>query len=243
MRLSKERPNTGLEERMDVEFTARQVKISKGMKDGATEGIERIALVLGKITSAKFTFWAERHLQIVEITLQSKHHNIVAKGESASQESAVREALAHAELQAQRFRDKARTSKRLPRVAPSAEARGPRKTGRVAIEASMEASREASAEAAQGASRNGHSAPIARPPGKQTKAAITVHSFPGKPAVVEPHILSAAEALAIRPMTIEEAVKEAEFRDRDLLIFRNPAGDLFVLHRRRDGKMELIEVP
>jgi putative sigma-54 modulation protein len=90
---------------------------------------------------------------------------------------------------------------------------------------------------------NGHRSPIARPPGRQTKAAITVHSFPGKPAVVEPHILVAAEALAIRPMRIEEAVKEAEFRDQDLLIFRDPAGDLFVLHRRRDGKMELVEVP
>ena len=93
------------------------------------------------------------------------------------------------------------------------------------------------------AEHNGHRPAIARPPGRQTKAAITVHSFPGKPAVVEPHILSAAEALAIRPMTIEEAVKEAEYRDRDLLVFRNLAGDLFVLHRRRDGTMELVEIP
>jgi putative sigma-54 modulation protein len=168
----------------------------------------------------------------------------VAKGESASQESAVREALAHAELQAQRFRDKVRTNKRLPRVAPTAEARGPRKRGRVVLEASIEAGHDAAAEARQNANNNGHVVPpIARPPGTKTKAAITVHSFPGNPAVVEPHILSAAEAWAIRPMTIEEAVKEAEFRDRDLLIFRNPAGDLFVLHRRRDGKMELVEVP
>jgi putative sigma-54 modulation protein len=45
------------------------------------------------------------------------------------------------------------------------------------------------------------------------------------------------------PMTIEEAVKDAEFRDRDLLIFRNAAGDTFVLHRRRDGQMELVEMP
>jgi len=28
-----------------------------------------------------------------------------------------------------------------------------------------------------------------------------------------------------------------------LLIFRDPNGELFVLHRRRDGKMELVEVP
>ena len=81
---------------MDVEFTARQVKVSKGMKDGATEGIERIALVLGKVTAAKLTFWAERHLQIVEITLQIRHHGIVSKGEAVTQESALRQALAHA---------------------------------------------------------------------------------------------------------------------------------------------------
>ena len=113
----------------------------------------------------------------------------------------------------------------------AAETRGPRKTGRI----SPEPVAAAEAEVAKPA--------VARAPGKRTKAAITVHSFPGKPAVVEPHILNAAEALAIRPMTIEEAVKEAEFRDRDLLIFRNQAGEMFVLHRRRDGKMELVEIP
>jgi putative sigma-54 modulation protein len=220
---------------MEVEFTARQVRISKVLKAGAEEGIERIALVLGRITSAALTFRAERHLQIVEISLQSRLHSIVARGESPSQETALREALAHAEHQAQRFRDRGRTRKRLPKVAPTAEARAPRKTSRSRLERVPEP-----AESAEG---NGHRPAIARPPGRQTKAAITVHSFPGKPAVVEPHILSAHEALAIRPMTIEEAVKEAEFRDRDLLVFRNMAGDLFVLHRRRDGKMELVEVP
>ena len=224
---------------MEVEFTARQVKVSKAMKDGATDGIERIALVLGKVTAAKLTFWAERHLQIVEITLQSRHHGIVSKGEAVTQESALRQALAHAELQAQRFRDRTRTRKRLPKVAPTAEVRGPRKTGRIRLAAASDTNITTDIPAEQ----NGHRPAIARPPGRQTKAAITVHSFPGKPTVVEPHVLSASEALAIRPMTIEEAVKEAEFRDRDLLVFRDLAGDLFVLHRRRDGTMELVEVP
>jgi len=77
----------------------------------------------------------------------------------------------------------------------------------------------------------------------KAKTAIAVHSFPVSSAIVEPHILSSGEAIAVKPMTIEEAVKDAEFRDRDLLIFRNRAGDLFVLHRRRDGQMELVEVP
>jgi putative sigma-54 modulation protein len=60
---------------------------------------------------------------------------------------------------------------------------------------------------------------------------------------VEPHILKSGEAISLKPMTIEEAVKDTEFRDRDLLIFRNAAGDLYVLHRRRDGQMELVEIP
>ena len=83
--------------------------------------------------------------------------------------------------------------------------------------------------------------------GKLTRAkvrtSIAVHSFPVSTALVEPHIMSSGEAISVKPMTIEEAVKDAEFRDRDLLIFRNRLGDLFVLHRRRDGQMELVEVP
>lgn len=61
--------------------------------------------------------------------------------------------------------------------------------------------------------------------------------------MVEPHLVKSGEAIALKPLTIEEAVKEVEFRDRDLLVFRNAMGDLFVLHRRRDGQMELVEIP
>ncbi len=209
---------------MEVEFTARQVKISKSLKEDASEGVERIQLVLGKINSATMTFRAERHLQVVELALKTRQHSIVAHGEADTQVSALRHALAHAELQAQRFRDKIRTRKRLPKVDSTVEELAPRKTSRAAIEAA----------AVDGpAARNGARPAVARAPGRQAKTAITVHSFPGKAAGVEPHVLSASEALAIRPMTIEEAVKEAEFRDRDLLVFRDPAGDLFVPSRTR----------
>jgi putative sigma-54 modulation protein len=51
------------------------------------------------------------------------------------------------------------------------------------------------------------------------------------------------EAIAMRPMTVEEAVKECEFRDREVFIFRDAKGKVNVLHRRKDGKIELIEVP
>jgi len=82
-----------------------------------------------------------------------------------------------------------------------------------------------------------------QPASAKARAAIAVHSFPTNTAVVEPHIVSSTEAIAMKPMSIEEAVKEAEFRDRDLLVFRNTGGELYVLHRRRDGQMELVEIP
>ncbi len=81
-----------------------------------------------------------------------------------------------------------------------------------------------------------------KPARSKARASIAVHSFPSQATVVEPHIVKNGECFAMRPLTIEEAVKDAEFRDRDLLIFHDPAGDMYVLHRRRDGQMELVEI-
>jgi putative sigma-54 modulation protein len=61
--------------------------------------------------------------------------------------------------------------------------------------------------------------------------------------IKDAHIVSSSESVAMRPMTLEEAVKEAEFRDREVFVFRDHAGQVRVLHRKKDGKMELIEVP
>lgn len=56
------------------------------------------------------------------------------------------------------------------------------------------------------------------------------------------HIVPDQEAMALRPMTIEEAVKEAESRDRQVFIFRDLAGDVKVLHCAGDGLVRLTEV-
>jgi putative sigma-54 modulation protein len=72
---------------------------------------------------------------------------------------------------------------------------------------------------------------------------VTVHKFPSVAKTTEVHLVRSADSVALRPMTLEEAIKEAHFRDRDVFIFRDPKGTLMVLHRTRDGKMELIETP
>ncbi len=209
---------------MEVEFTARQVKISKALRTQAEEGMERIGRILGRTAHATVTFSAQRHIQIAELTVQARTQKIVAAGKADTHESALRQALAHAEHQARRYRDRKLVNKRLPKeekVLTAPPVARPKARVSPTVDENGAAPRAA----------------------LKTRASIAVHSFPASAAVVEPHVVKNGEAIAIKPMTIEEAVKDAEFRDRDLLIFRNASGDVFVLHRRRDGQMELVEIP
>jgi putative sigma-54 modulation protein len=207
---------------MEVEFTARKVKVTKALHTQAEEALDRIARILGRTARANVVFSAQKHLQIVELTIKARLQTIAATGKGDTFTSALKQALEHAENQARKNRDRKMGSKRLPKeekilTAPPVarpKARAPE--------------------------------PELLPEGEKPsrpRTAIAVHSFPVAKTVIEPHILSSAEAIALKAMTIEEAVKEAEFRDRDLLIFHNPAGEMYVLHRRRDGQMELVDLP
>ena len=74
-----------------------------------------------------------------------------------------------------------------------------------------------------------------------TAVPVVVHKFPGNKKTSEAHLVRSDDAVAIRPMTLEEAVKECEFRDREVFVFRDKEGNVKVLHRKKDGKLELIE--
>jgi putative sigma-54 modulation protein len=209
---------------MDVEFTARQVKVSKSLRDQAQEGMDRIGRILGRGAHASVTFSAQRHLQIVELTVQARMQTIAATGKANELDAALRQAIAHAEHQALRHRDRKIVTKRLP------------KQEKVLSEPPVTRPK------ARAAEPDGSEGEPRKAAGK-ARASIAVHSFPANATIVEPHVVKNGEAFALRPMTIEEAVKDAEFRDRDLLIFHTLTGEMYVLHRRRDGQMELVELP
>ncbi|PYX77675.1 MAG: ribosome-associated translation inhibitor RaiA [Acidobacteria bacterium] len=76
-----------------------------------------------------------------------------------------------------------------------------------------------------------------------TAVPMVVHKFPAVAKTTDVHLVHSDEAVARHPMTLEEAIKEAHFRDRDVFVFRDPKGRVMILHRTRDGKMELIEAP
>ena len=219
---------------MQVEYTGRQVTVTHALRDIAEEAIARIVKILGKTTGAHVILTAEKYRQTAEITVNTRLQSIVATSESNNMETALRAALLKAENQAIRCKKKLQTKKRLPKeeklTTEPALAR-PKRANRTAAAAKEEPAAETAAKKANG---NGNGR------GKQVLP-VTVHSFPAKVPIQEPHVVRSADSVALRPMTLEEAVKEAEFRDREVFVFRDHQGQVKVLHRKRDGKMELIE--
>ncbi len=76
-----------------------------------------------------------------------------------------------------------------------------------------------------------------------TAVPVVVHTYPAVVRTAEAHVTRDDSSVSLRPLTLEEAIKEAEFRDRDVFVFRDNQGRVKVLHRTKDGKMELIEAP
>ena len=220
---------------MPVECTGRQVVITKPLRSLAEEGVERIARILGAISGAHVILTAEKYRQIAEVTVKTRACTLVGLCESTNMETALREALVKTEHQATRHRDKQRTRKRQPKPEKELAELPVVSTGRAA-EAAGKTGRS-KAESAHGAG-NGNGKNHSQPP-----IPVTVHSFPARTPIPEPHVVRSIDAVAFRPMTLEEAVKEAEFRDREVFVFRDNEGNVKVLHRKRDGKMELIEAP
>lgn len=203
---------------MQVEYTGRQVAVTPAHRLLAEEGLGRVSHILGKSIGAHVVLTAEKYRQSAEVTVQSRHHSLVGICESTSMETALRDAVAKVETQAKRLKEKSREAKRQPKEEKLLLEAPLRRNGAAAVAGKIEAI---------AASR------------KLPVQPVTLHA--AKSTYEEPHIVRSPDAVSDRPMTIEEAVKEAEFRDKEVFVFHTPVGSLNVLHRKRDGKMELIE--
>ena len=64
---------------------------------------------------------------------------------------------------------------------------------------------------------------------EKTAVPVMVHKYPAVAKTTEVHLVRSDEAVAMRPMTLEEAIKEAHFRDRDVFVFRDPKGKVMIL--------------
>jgi len=218
---------------MQVEYTGRQISVTAALRRMGDEGIERMARLLPKLADAHIVLTSEKYRKTADVTLRMRMGKIVGFAESNNMETALREALGKAETQAVRWRKRMNAIKRQPKEEKLPTDVLPVRARRASRTRSESAEPETDAVTVK---TNG------RRPAKAV-VPVTVHTFPAKSPIAEPHIVRSADSVAMRPMTIEEAVKEAEFRDRDVFVFRNFEGTVCVLHRKRDGKMELIEAP
>jgi len=201
---------------MNVEYTGRQYEVKDAVRKQVEHSLTKLQKILGSNFDTHVILAAEKHRHIAEITITVRDHSIVGLAQAKDMTVAVTEALDRIHRQAVKYKGRWRTRKRHPRK------RAPHKRGGAAGE---EDGRAAVGET-----------PAAVVP-------VLVHSFPPSVRTTEAHVVRTQDAVALRPLTLEEAIKEAEFRDRDVFVFRDPEGRVKVLHRLKDGKMELIEAP
>ncbi|HEX6466082.1 MAG TPA: ribosome-associated translation inhibitor RaiA [Terriglobales bacterium] len=211
---------------MKIEYTGRQYEITPAVRKQVENGLAKLEKLFGNSFDSHVVLSIEKHRHIAEITVTLRNHPIVGIAEAAEMNRAIGEALDKIDRQAVKYKARSRAQKRKShkekeKVAARSNART---NGRLARQ------EPELAQLAIGADSN-------------TAVAVVVHSFPAVPRTAEPHIVRSEDSVAMRPMTLEEAVKEAEFRDREVFVFRDLQGKVKVLHRKKNGKMELIEAP
>lgn len=208
---------------MDVEYTGRQTTVTKKLKLQAEAGLARIAKIIGNSGNAHVILTVDKYRQIAEVTIQTRSMKLVATCKSTDMVTALHDALAKIEQQAIRQKKRKVTIKR---------------HGKSEVGTATEETKAGAAAVKPTATKTAAKNSIGR-----KAVPMLVHSFPSHSPLSEPHVARSTDGVALRPMSLEEAVKEAAFRDRDVFVFRDHAGQAMVLHRKRDGKMELIEVP
>jgi putative sigma-54 modulation protein len=206
---------------MNVEYTGRHFEVTAAIRKEVETGLTKIRKILGDKFETKVILAVEKHRHKAEITISPRNGPIVGLAQAKDMLIAVSEALEHLEKQALKYKTKWVSKKRAARKSEEVK----RWNGHTSAQEPEEA-----AQASVGKS-------------KKTAVPVMVHKYPPVAKTTEVHLVRSDEAVAMRPMTLEEAIKEAHFRDRDVFVFRDPKGKLMILHRTREGKMELIEAP
>jgi len=204
---------------MNVEYTGRHYEVTPAIRKEVETGLTKIRKILGDRFETKVILAVEKHRHKAEITISPRNGPLVGLAQAKDMTIAVNQALEHLEKQAVKYKARWETKKRTARKSEEVN----KWNGHSAVD-------EHDIRTAVGLS-------------EKTAVPVAVHGFPPVARTTEVHLVRSEEAVAVRPMTLEEAIKEAHFRDRDVFVFRDPKGKVMILHRTREGKMELIEAP
>ena len=209
---------------MNVEYTGRHYEITPAIRKEVESGLAKIRKILADKFETKVVLAVEKRRHKAEITISPRNGPLVGLAQAGDMPSAVSEAIEHLEKQAVKYKTRWMSKKRSARKSEEVKKWNGHSTrgDETAVQTDLQT--------VVGLS-------------EKTAVPVMVHKYPAVAKTTEVHLVRSDEAVAMRPMTLEEAIKEAHFKDRDVFVFRDPKGKLMILHRTRDGKMELIEAP
>ncbi len=202
---------------MNVEYTGRQYEVTNAIRKEVETGLTKIRKILGDRFETKVILAVEKHRHKAEITINPRNGPLVGLAQAKDMTIAVNEALDHLEKQAIKHKTRWQSKKRAARKTEEANKWNGHST-------------QEEITAAVGLSES-------------TAVPVLVHKYPAVAKTTEVHLVRSDDCVAIRPMSLEEAIKETHFKDRDVFVFRDLKGKVMVLHRAKDGRMQLIEVP
>src|ERR1051326_6015797 len=211
---------------MNVEYTGRHYEFTSTIRKEVETGLTKIRKILGDKFETKVILAVEKHRHKAEITISPRKGPLVGLAQAKDMTLAVSEALDHLERQAVKYKTRWMSKKRSARKTEEVK----KWNGHSPRVEETDVQGNGGLQTVVGLS-------------EKTAVPVMVHKYSAVAKTTEVHLVRTDEAVAMRPMTLEEAIKEAHFKDRDVFVFRDPKGKLMILHRTRDGKMELIEAP
>ena len=203
---------------MNVEYTGRHCEVTPAIRKEVELGLTKIRKILGDRFDTKVILTVEKHRHKAEITITPRNGPLVGLAQAKDMTIAVNEALGHLEKQAVKHKTRWQSKKRSARKSEEVKKWNGNSPQQVEVQTRMGLT-------------------------EKTAVPVAVHRYPAVAKTTEVHLVRSSDAVSMRPLTLEEAIKEAHFRDRDVFVFRDPKGKVMILHRTRDGKMELIEAP
>jgi putative sigma-54 modulation protein len=207
---------------VNVEYTGRHCEVTPAIRKEVETGLTKIRKILGDKFDAKVILTVEKHRHKAEITITPRNGPLVGLAQAKDMAIAVNQALDHLEKQAVKHKTRWQSKKRSARKSEEVKKWNGNSPQRDDVSTSLQ-------------TKIGLT--------EKTAVPVAVHRYPAVAKTTEVHLVRSSDAVSMRPLTLEEAIKEAHFRDRDVFVFRDPKGKVMILHRTRDGRMELIEAP
>src|SRR5271163_4423743 len=174
---------------MNVEYTGRQYVITTAIRKEVETGLTKIRKLLGDKFETKVILAVEKHRHKAEITICPRNGPLVGLAQAKDMAIAVSEALDHLERQAIKYKTRWQSKKRSARKNEEVK-----KWNGHSPQVDGQSDRQTDLQIAVGLS-------------EKTAVPVMVHRYPAVAKTTEVHLIRSDEAVAVSPMTLEEAIK------------------------------------